>query len=105
MPTDVATSALAGKRSTINRQFKKDERIEKLGDFADYMTYNLWPVPYIMPWSTMTNVYKFLQFFYILGLMFYFDNFSTTPFVYLAMHGSYGFFWVIKDRTFPDPYM
>ena len=69
------------------------------------MTYNLWPGPYIMPWSTMTNVYKFLQFFYILGLMFYFDNFSTTPFVYLAMHGSYGFFWVIKDRTFPDPYM
>jgi protein-S-isoprenylcysteine O-methyltransferase Ste14 len=28
---------------------------------------------------------------------------STTAFVYLALHGAYGFVWLLKDLTFPDP--
>ncbi|HUR40133.1 MAG TPA: DUF1295 domain-containing protein [Verrucomicrobiae bacterium] len=28
---------------------------------------------------------------------------STAAFVYLAMHGSYGLVWLLKDMVFPDP--
>jgi hypothetical protein len=34
--------------------------------------------------------------------MFYFRNFSTGMFVYLFLHGTYGFAWVWKDICFPD---
>lgn len=38
----------------------------------------------------------------VVGLMFYYDNFSTSAWVYLALHGSYGIMWLLKDRLFPD---
>jgi steroid 5-alpha reductase family enzyme len=38
----------------------------------------------------------------VVGLMFYYDNFSTSAWVYLALHGSYGVMWLLKDRLFPD---
>jgi protein-S-isoprenylcysteine O-methyltransferase Ste14 len=43
------------------------------------------------------------MFFYILFLMWYFDTWTKGTYLYLALHGSYGFFWVMKDYTFPDP--
>ena len=41
--------------------------------------------------------------FVVTGLMIYFDNFSTGALIYLALHGSYGFLWLLKDRVYPDP--
>ena len=35
-------------------------------------------------------------------MMLYFENFSTSAWVYLALHGSYGIMWLLKDRIFPD---
>lgn len=35
--------------------------------------------------------------------MIYFDNWSLGAWMYLAMHGSYGIFWLFKDYVFPDP--
>ena len=40
--------------------------------------------------------------FLIFGMMLYFDNFSLAAWLYLALHGSYGLIWVMKDYTFPD---
>jgi hypothetical protein len=31
-----------------------------------------------------------------------FHNHSTGMWLYLCLHGSYGFFWVLKDLSFPD---
>ena len=39
---------------------------------------------------------------YVLFLMFYFQNFSSSMFYYLILHGSYGVFWIAKDIIFPD---
>ena len=39
----------------------------------------------------------------VTALMFWFDNFSTGAWIYLALHGSYGFLWLLKDRIYPDP--
>jgi len=38
----------------------------------------------------------------VVGMMFYFQNFSTSAWVYLSLHGSYGIMWLLKDRIFPD---
>jgi hypothetical protein len=35
--------------------------------------------------------------------MWYFDNYSLGAYTYLSLHGSYGFFWLLKDFVFPDP--
>jgi protein-S-isoprenylcysteine O-methyltransferase Ste14 len=48
------------------------------------------------------NLHKGSTAFFVLGLMFFYQNFSIGPWVYLALHGSYGFLWLLKDHIFPD---
>jgi hypothetical protein len=36
----------------------------------------------------------------IVGMMWWFDNFTVGPWVYLALHGSYGVMWIVKSRTY-----
>lgn len=48
------------------------------------------------------NLHKGATAFFVTALMFYFHNFSVAAFVYLALHGSYGFLWLLKDQLFPD---
>lgn len=39
---------------------------------------------------------------FVLFLMIWQQNFSTAAWVYLALHGSYGLLWLLKDRIYPD---
>lgn len=48
------------------------------------------------------NLSKGLTFSFILVLMFVYQNFTLGPYVYLALHGTYGFLWLLKDRIYPD---
>jgi steroid 5-alpha reductase family enzyme len=48
------------------------------------------------------NLHKGTTFFVVLGLMFAYNNFSLAPLVYLALHGTYGFLWLLKDQIYPD---
>lgn len=48
------------------------------------------------------NLHKGITFLVVLALMFYYQNFSIGSWVYLALHGSYGFLWLLKDQIFPD---
>ncbi|MEQ1584444.1 MAG: DUF1295 domain-containing protein [Cyclobacteriaceae bacterium] len=48
------------------------------------------------------NLHKGSTFLFVLTLMLYYQNFSIGPWVYLALHGSYGFLWLLKDQIFPD---
>ena len=59
--------------------------------------------PKILPSRHIINAFKGLTFLWVLFLMHHFKNYSTPMFLYLFLHGSYGFFWVAKDLTFPDP--
>ena len=67
------------------------------------MCYNIPPGPKFIPMRYHANIHKGSMFFYILGLMWYFDNFTMGAYLYLALHGSYGFFWLLKDIMYPDP--
>ena len=39
---------------------------------------------------------------YILGLMTYYNNFSRGAWLYFALHGSYGVFWIMGYCLFPN---
>ena len=48
------------------------------------------------------NLHKGTTFIFVLGLMLAYQNFTLGPWVYLALHGTYGFLWLLKDRLYPD---
>ncbi|MBE9045100.1 DUF1295 domain-containing protein [Pleurocapsales cyanobacterium LEGE 10410] len=48
------------------------------------------------------NLHKFSTFAVVLGLMAIYHNFTLAPWVYLALHGTYGIMWLIKDSLYPD---
>lgn len=48
------------------------------------------------------NSHKGATFFVVLALMIGFQNFSGGAWVYLVLHGGYGFLWLLKDRMYPD---
>ncbi|MEM8612100.1 MAG: DUF1295 domain-containing protein, partial [Cyanobacteria bacterium P01_H01_bin.105] len=48
------------------------------------------------------NLHKGTTFFFVLGLMLIYQNFTLGPWIYLALHGTYGFLWLLKDRLYPD---
>lgn len=48
------------------------------------------------------NLHKGLTPAIVAGLMFAYQNFTLGPWVYLALHGSYGFLWLLKDHLYPD---
>ncbi len=48
------------------------------------------------------NLHKGLTAFVVLGLMTVYHNFAIAPWIYLALHGTYGILWLLKDRIYPD---
>lgn len=48
------------------------------------------------------NLHKGLTFLFVLALMFIYHNFNIGALVYLALHGTYGILWLLKDKIYPD---
>lgn len=59
------------------------------------------PRPWKLAW--IINFQKGGTALFIAALMAYYNNYSTAAWIYLALHGSYGIVWLIKDLCFPDP--
>ena len=76
--------------------------VEGLSKFADYVTFNLPPGPAFIKMNYVINSLKGLTGVYLFILMCIYDNFSLGAWVYLTVHGSYGFCWILKDLIFPD---
>lgn len=55
-----------------------------------------------MKFKHVINLHKGLTFPVVLALMLAYQNFSVGAWVYLALHGTYGFMWLTKDLIFPD---
>lgn len=55
-----------------------------------------------IPIKYAINLHKGITAIVVLGLMIAYQNFSIGPWVYLALHGTYGILWLFKDRLFPD---
>ena len=57
-----------------------------------------------MKLNQLINLHKGMTAFVVVGLMFFYNNFTIAPLVYLALHGTYGLLWLLKEKIFPDPY-
>ena len=57
-----------------------------------------------MKLNQVINLHKGLTLFIVLGMMFIYNNFSISAWVYLSLHGTYGILWLLKEKIFPDPY-
>ena len=55
-----------------------------------------------MPLRYVINLQKGATLLYTAFLMRLYNNNSTGCYLYLALHGSYGMIWLLKDLTFPD---
>ena len=75
----------------------------RLNRLTDYAVNDFAGGPRPWKFSWVINFQKCGTFFFLGFLMWYYQNFSVTAWVYLAMQGSYGIVWFIKDMSFPDP--
>ncbi len=48
------------------------------------------------------NLHKGSTSIFVLALMVIYQNFTIGAWVYLALHGTYGILWLLKDRIYPD---
>lgn len=70
--------------------------------FFSYMTEDFGGGPRWLKISWVINFHKIITLFIILGMMAYLGNFSTPAWVYLGLHGVYGYCWLVKDFGFRD---
>lgn len=82
---------------------KPSALITGLSKLTDYLSQDLFGGP--RPWklSWVINFQKAGTFVFIAALMWAYGNSSPSAWTYLALHGSYGFVWLLKDVCFPDP--
>jgi len=59
--------------------------------------------PRVLKLAWVVNFQKGLTWAWVAGLMAVYGSTSTVAWVYLALHGSYGLCWLMKDAAFPDP--
>ena len=74
----------------------------KLKQLADYLTTDFLGGPKVWKFSWVINFQKAGTFLFVAWLMWFYQNFNTAAYVYLALHGGYGLVWLIKDVCFPD---
>jgi protein-S-isoprenylcysteine O-methyltransferase Ste14 len=74
----------------------------RMRQITDYLVLDFGggPRPWKLAW--VINFQKCGTFFFLGLLMWLYDNTRTAAWVYLAMQGSYGLAWFIKDMAFPD---
>jgi protein-S-isoprenylcysteine O-methyltransferase Ste14 len=58
------------------------------------------PRKWKMAW--VINFHKVVTLFITLGLMVHYEHYTTAAYVYLALHGIYGYCWLVKDFGFRD---
>jgi protein-S-isoprenylcysteine O-methyltransferase Ste14 len=76
---------------------------EKMAGFTAHLVQDFLGGPRPWKFSWVINFQKVGTFVFLGILMWHYRNTSTAAWVYLAMHGSYGLVWFLKDVAFPDP--
>src|SRR5271157_492778 len=71
--------------------------------FTNYLVNDFGGGPRPWKFAWVINFQKAGTFPFLGLLIAWYHNTSTAAWIYLAMHGSYGLVWIIKDLAFPDP--
>ena len=61
---------------------------------SGYLTEEFGGGPKFLKMAWVINLHKIITLFIVFGLMLHFDNFSTSAWVYLGLHGIYGYCWL-----------
>jgi protein-S-isoprenylcysteine O-methyltransferase Ste14 len=76
--------------------------VEWFNRLNTYLSEDLLGGPKRLKFAWSINLHKGSTAFFVILLMVIYGNYSTSAWVYLALHGSYGFIWLFKHFTFPD---
>lgn len=71
--------------------------------FTNYLVNDFGGGPRPWKFAWVINFQKAGTFPFLGLLIAWYHNTSTAAWIYLAMHGSYGLVWIVKDLAFPDP--
>lgn len=77
--------------------------VRKMAEFTNYLSTDLLGGPKVWKLSWVINFQKGGTLLWVAFLMYWYDNYSTPAWIYLALHGSYGLCWLLKDAVLPDP--
>lgn len=77
--------------------------VRKMAAFNRYVSEDFLGGPRPLRLATVINAQKGATMLFVAALMVAYGNFSTVAWIYLALHGTYGLCWLLKDRAFPDP--
>lgn len=77
--------------------------VRKMAELNTYLSDDFLGGPKVLKLSWVINFQKGGTLIWVTFLMVYFDNYSAPAWVYLALHGSYGLCWLLKDAVLPDP--
>jgi len=67
-----------------------------------YLSQDFLGGPRVVKLNWVINVQKGGTLPFVLGLMVWTDTWTVTAWTYLALHGSYGLIWLLKDAVMPD---
>jgi len=73
-----------------------------ISNIQKYLSQDFLGGPRIVKLSWVINFQKGGTLPLVLLLMYWYDRFTIEAWTYLALHGSYGLCWLIKDFNFPD---
>jgi protein-S-isoprenylcysteine O-methyltransferase Ste14 len=76
---------------------------QRMRAFSDHVVNDFAGGPRPWKFSWVINFQKAGTFAFVGFLMWYYNNTSPAAWIYLALHGSYGLVWILKDLNFPDP--
>ena len=76
--------------------------VRVIDNLNTYLTQELFGGLKSIKMAWVINLHKFLTLFIVASLMVLFNNYSLAAWVYLALHGTYGFCWLLKHFAFRD---
>ncbi|MDI3259170.1 MAG: DUF1295 domain-containing protein [Sinobacteraceae bacterium] len=71
--------------------------------FTDWLVCDFGGGPRPWKFAWVIDFQKAGTFFFLGLLMAWYHNTTVAAWIYLALHGSYGLVWIVKDLAFPDP--
>jgi protein-S-isoprenylcysteine O-methyltransferase Ste14 len=77
--------------------------IRRMAAFNAHLSQDFLGGPRFLKFAWVVNFQKGGTFAWVLLLMTLYGRWTTDAWVYLALHGTYGVLWLLKDLTFPDP--
>ena len=93
MSTTVISTPLAGKAPAWAETMRR---------WTDYFVKDFGGGPRPWKFAWVINFQKTGTFPLLALLIAWYHNTTTAAWIYLAMHGTYGLVWIIKDVAFPD---